>query len=498
MTTEQQGSSAARVAAVIAQSMQRLASGEAVDIEQLLAAHADLMPELADELRKAGLLAEAEQRLRMSDAAGDETGQFVHDTASSIDQVQSAVSRASQTGEETLPRLFGERYRLVRKLGQGGMGQVYLADDLVLQRQVALKIPRLADNNRDELLRRFQREARSVAALRHPMICPVYDVGEHDGVPYLTMAYIDGSPLSELIEQGWPTYASEAAQMVLQLASALHAAHRKGVIHRDLKPANVIVDWDGNPVVMDFGLALRAGCDESRVTQEGTLLGTPAYMAPEQVTGDPNAVGAAADIYALGVILYELLTKRLPFDGPVASVIHQIMNQQPQPPSALSSIADPEVERICLKLMAKRLPDRYADTAQVVRDLTAYLQVQVEAERSAACEVEGDEALQTASWEDGDGQASEAAASTLAAFTPGEEPVRTESPGPTQHLPTTVSRPRWHGRRIAAAAAIALIAVLLAWGATAFFGKPGAEPRESEAPPDGPAAPMQVFPGTNS
>lgn len=178
---------------------------------------------------------------------------------------------------------FG-RYSVLQAIGEGAMGAVYLAQDTQLNRRVALKTPKYGDDNRSRLSKRFRREAEAAATLHHRNICPVYDFGQIDGTDFLTMAYIEGKPLSAFIRQDKPLAQRQVALVVRKLAKALHVAHEAGVIHRDLKPSNVLIDTDGEPVLMDFGLAGRI--DESgdpRLTRTGMIVGTPAYMAPEQI-----------------------------------------------------------------------------------------------------------------------------------------------------------------------------------------------------------------------
>src|SRR5260370_6246500 len=218
-----------------------------------------------------------------------------------------------------LPEQFG-RYRILRKLGQGGMGTVYLAHDSQLQRRVALKVPHIDADAGPGVLQRFYREARSAATLNHPNICPVYDVGAHDDIPFLTMAYVEGQTLAAMIEDGQPLPERAAIRIASTLAQALYEAHSRGVIHRDLKPANVMMNPRNEPVVMDFGLARQANRGAARQTGAGAVIGTPAYMPPEQVRGEVDAMGPGCDIYSLGVILYQPLTGRVPFEGPVAAV----------------------------------------------------------------------------------------------------------------------------------------------------------------------------------
>jgi predicted Ser/Thr protein kinase len=271
------------------------------------------------------------------------------------------------------------RYQVVRKLGRGGMGSVYLVRDTRLDRPVALKVPRFDGDDDPEVRERFYREARAVSGLHHPNICPVYDVGEIDGVPYLTMAYIEGEPLSQRLAAGPLPSPAEAAALVRKLARALEAAHGHKVIHRDLKPANVMIGADGEPVVMDFGLARRADRGDVRLTQTGALMGTPAYMSPEQAGSDPAAVGPASDVYSLGVMLYELATGRPPFAGSLADVLWQIRAEEPTRPTELRPDLSPELERIILRAMAKSVDKRYPTAGAFAAALEDYLQRQEEA-----------------------------------------------------------------------------------------------------------------------
>src|SRR5262245_24792345 len=175
------------------------------------------------------------------------------------------------------------------------MGSVYLVHDSQLDRQVALKVPSFTPDD-PEILQRFYREARAAAALHHPNLCPVHDVGEIGGIHFLTMAYIRGSSLAEHARAHQPMPQEQAATLVRKVALALAQAHRHGIIHRDLKPSNIMLDPNGEPVIMDFGLARRIDAEDARLTKTGTLLGTPAYMSPEQVAGDVANVGAASDV----------------------------------------------------------------------------------------------------------------------------------------------------------------------------------------------------------
>jgi serine/threonine protein kinase len=255
-----------------------------------------------------------------------------------------------------LPGQFG-RYRIEKQLGQGGMGAVYLAHDTLLGRRVALKVPVLTGPA--EVRARFLREAQAAARLQHPNICPIHDLGEIDGIPYLTMAFIDGEPLSRRIAPGRPFEPHEAAALVRKLALALDEAHRQGIIHRDLKPGNVMIDGRGEPVIMDFGLARLSGLAIAQLTQQGDMLGTPAYMPPEQVNGDVAAMGPASDVWSLGVVLYELLTGARPFEGDMLSLISQITLDDPPPPSSRRPGLDPRLDAVCLRALARKPADRW-------------------------------------------------------------------------------------------------------------------------------------------
>jgi serine/threonine protein kinase/dienelactone hydrolase len=253
------------------------------------------------------------------------------------------------------------------------MGAVYLAQDTELDRQVALKVPHITPDDGSRVLERFYREARAAATLRHPNICPVFDIGEIEGVPYLTMAFIEGKALSDYVRTK-PLTQGQAATLVRKIALALQEAHQHGIIHRDLKPANIMIDRRGEPIVMDFGLARRTSHGgDTRLTQSGAAIGTPAYMPPEQISANAGTMGPACDIYSLGVILYELITGRLPFNGDAMAMLAQILVDAPPRPSTLQPDIHPALEAICLKAMAKKPEHRYGSMKELANDLLEHL-----------------------------------------------------------------------------------------------------------------------------
>jgi hypothetical protein len=273
-----------------------------------------------------------------------------------------------------LPVEFG-RYRIIRRLGSGGMGAVYLAHDTQLDREVALKVPRFERDESGELIDRFFREARSMAMLRHPNLCAVFDVGELDGTYFLTMAYIEGRELAHVLKDRAAAEAHPPVSIVRKVALALAEAHQAGVVHRDLKPSNIMLDRRGEPVVMDFGLARRDRKGEAEITQTGAIVGTPAYMPPEQIEGGHHSAGPTADVYSLGVIFYQLLCGRLPFEGTATSVLAQVLTKAPPRPSQFRGDVDPQLETIALQAMAKSPADRYQSMADFVAALDAWQSV---------------------------------------------------------------------------------------------------------------------------
>lgn len=294
-------------------------------------------------------------------------------TKASLSKTLSDSCIHEQTPDMSVPEFkqLG-RYHMIRLLGKGGMGTVYLAKDTQLERPVALKIPHFRQEQKSEL-ERFYREARTAGRLQHPNICPVFDVGEEDGVHYLSMAYIEGEPLSAFVPKFQQRSPKDAAALVHTLAIALGEAHQQGVIHRDVKPANVMINRRGEPVLMDFGLAREVQTASPSQTHDGTIMGTPAYMSPEQARGEVAAIGPGSDIYSLGVVLYELLVGQIPFEGPTMDVLVKQVRDEPIPPSRVRVEVDGCIESICLKAMAKEPSSRYLSMNDFAQALTDYM-----------------------------------------------------------------------------------------------------------------------------
>ena len=265
------------------------------------------------------------------------------------------------------------RYGIVRQLGQGGFGRVYLARDHKLDRTVAIKLPNPDRVAGPEDLECYLTEARTLAQLDHPGIVPVYDVGQtNDGLCYVVSKYIEGGDLAELLKGGPPSH-RESAEIVALVAEGLHHAHIRGLVHRDIKPANILIDLQGKPCVTDFGLALK---DED-FGKGPTLAGSPSYMSPEQARCEGHLVDGRSDIFSLGVVFYELLTGTRPFRGDSQTdVMNRIVTTEPRPLRQRDDTIPRELERICLTALAKRASERYNTASDMAADLRHFLQTE--------------------------------------------------------------------------------------------------------------------------
>ena len=341
-----------QLALLISDLADRAQRGEPVNLEDQCRAH----PQFATDLR------ELWGAVMVAQVAGK---------SNSVAETLPPGASDSSSGSLELPLKLGD-YELLEELGRGGMGVVFRAKQASLGREVAVKMILRGELARQTERERFQAEAQAAARLDHPGIVPVYEVGEIGGRPYFSMKFIRGTTLAQRLAEG-PLPSREAAKLLVIVARAIHFAHEKGVLHRDLKPSNILIDEQGVPHVTDFGLAKQIS-DEPSLTKTGAILGTPAYMAPEQAAGNRGQVGPTSDVYSLGVVLYHMLTGRPPFQGatPVETVL-MVLEQDPVPPRLLNQHADRDLEMICLRCLQKPTDLRYATAAALARDLEAYL-----------------------------------------------------------------------------------------------------------------------------
>ncbi len=268
-------------------------------------------------------------------------------------------------GDSLIDTLFDGRYRIVRKLGAGGMADVYLAEDQELGRRVAIKILNNRHSNDAQFIERFRREAKNAAALNHPNIVSIYDRGEAEHTYYIAMEYLDGRTLKELVVGRGPAPVNVAVEYARQILSALRFAHRHGIVHRDIKPHNVLVDREGRVKVTDFGIA-RAGT--SQMTEAGSIVGTAQYLSPEQARG--TEVDQRSDLYSLGIVLYELLTGQTPFDGDTpVEIAMKHLSATPRPPSQIRRDVPRDLDMVVMRALAKDPDARYQSADEMEADL---------------------------------------------------------------------------------------------------------------------------------
>ena len=263
------------------------------------------------------------------------------------------------------------RFEIREKVGLGAFGDVYRAHDPLLDREVALKVPHASRVLEEKDRARMMREGKASAQLFHPNIVPVFDAGTEGDRFFIASAFIEGKSLQAQFEEKEFSF-TDSAQIIMQLALALEYAHHQGIVHRDIKPGNVMLTADDQPKLMDFGLA-RLEEAETQLTQEGSIMGTPGYMVPEQARGSHREVGPASDQYSLGAMLYRLLCGQTPFSGPVQSVIYQVVNEEPPRPSSLRNDIPRDLETICLKAMSKNPEERYENCGLLAVDLRRWL-----------------------------------------------------------------------------------------------------------------------------
>jgi predicted Ser/Thr protein kinase len=333
-------------------------SGEAATPEQLCAECPELLPRLRERI----------EALKAMNAVltGGETASYAIGPETTVPR-----SSAEMTADGVLAQGV-KGYEILSQLGRGGMGVVFLARQTALKRRVALKMLLAGPYAAPAERARFEAEVEAIARLQHPNLVQVYEVGEQDGRAFFAMEYVDGGNLHDKIK-AQPQPARQAAQMVEFLARAMQVAHEHGVIHRDLKPANILLTADGTPKISDFGLAKRLDV-AGGTTLTAHILGTPGYMAPEQAMGHSKQVGPGTDVYALGAILYEMLTGRPPFTGTNAmEVVRQAAEEEPVPPRRLESTVPADLETICLKCLRKQPLQRYSSARDLADDLSRFL-----------------------------------------------------------------------------------------------------------------------------
>ena len=361
--------------------MERLRRGESPDVEE----YAGQYPDFAEEIRRLfGTLLVMERQLT-DDApdAGDEpesphTGHAEpageDDEVEKVDGSASTIPASGKKPGQTQVRrgVFGD-YELLEKIGSGGMGVVYRARQRSLNRVVALKMIKTGQFASDEEILRFRSEAEAAANLRHPNLVSIHEVGELQGQHYFSMDYIPGSNLAEMVGQNDISF-DKAAEYVQKIALAIQYAHEHGILHRDLKPSNVLIDASDEPMVMDFGLAkqIEGGTD---LTTSGSALGSPPYMSPEQAAGKKDEVGPSTDVYAIGAILYELITGHPPFEADSSlETLYKVMETEPTAPRLIDRDIPHDLETICLKCLSKDPGDRYDSAQELANELGRFLQ----------------------------------------------------------------------------------------------------------------------------
>jgi formylglycine-generating enzyme required for sulfatase activity len=281
-----------------------------------------------------------------------------------------AISTGAPDECQEYPEVLG--YQVLGILGHGGMGVVYRARQLQANRLVALKMIRAVEHASPTERLRFQIETEAVARLQHPHIVQLYEAGEVRGKPFFSLEYCDGGTLADRLRKQWLT-PPQAAQLIETLARAMHYAHLRGVVHRDLKPGNVLLSGaERTPKITDFGLAKRIDDEARDVSKSGAVMGTASYMAPEQAAGKVRDTGPAADVYALGALLYECLTGRPPFEGPQHAVLVSVISEEPAPPSRVAPKTPRDLETICLKCLSKEPARRYASAEELANDLRRF------------------------------------------------------------------------------------------------------------------------------
>jgi serine/threonine-protein kinase len=360
-----------RLARLLADLSDQARHGDEPDVNRAAADN----PDLGDELRSLWAAAQLADEFARPQSAPGEPDSSADLRAAGLEE---RLALASPAGAgHALPHSFGD-YELLEEVGRGGMGVVWKAWQKSLRRTVALKMILRGERATAEDMARFQIEASAAGHLHHPNIVSVYDAGAIEGQAYFSMHFVEGQTLAQLMAGG-PLRPRDAARYLALVSRAVQYAHERGILHRDLKPSNVLIDHADQPHVTDFGLAKRVAtvdgpAAQTSLTLSGAMIGTPAYMAPEQVSGSRGALGPASDIYSLGVVLYEMLTGRPPFQGATpVDTLFLVLEQDPVRPRLLNPKVDPDLELICLQCLQKEPGLRYGSAAELAADLEAFL-----------------------------------------------------------------------------------------------------------------------------
>jgi TRAP transporter TAXI family solute receptor len=374
------------VDALLAEYLRRIDAGESVDREEFIAAHPECADELREVLETAALVEfmagpldgqQDEQDIDTEFGVGVSVGNPVDGEAPTLPPTNGEdITRTvpdSSAGETRLlePSEFGD-YELLEVIGRGGMGVVYKARQIKMDRIVAVKMIRAGRLASDEDVQRFYTEAQAAGKIDHPNIVTVYEVNQIDGHHFFSMDYVEGEDLAALLKKGL-LKPKRSARYLRDAALAIHAAHETGVLHRDMKPANILIDEDDRVLITDFGLAKHIDKNEG-LTETGMTLGTPNYMPPEQAAGDLRMFGPHTDVYSMGAILFVMLTGRTPFrSDSIARTIFDVIHTEPPAPRSINKNADVDLETICLKCLAKEPANRYASAAELAEDLDRFL-----------------------------------------------------------------------------------------------------------------------------
>ncbi|WP_166826817.1 serine/threonine-protein kinase [Thalassoroseus pseudoceratinae] len=364
-------------------------------LESLLTSHGDRQPDWSQVATEHSEYVNELRELYATAMVAEEFGKLANSDAQETISVSPPISTSSDGAGRVhvLPDVslgcIGD-YELLEEIGRGGMGVVFRARQISLDRIVALKMILQGNLASEEELTRFRSEAEAIAKLDHPHIVPIYEVGEWEGQPFFSMRYVDGPTLSQRLIDG-PLSNREATELMVPICEAIEHAHRQGILHRDLKPSNILLDRQGRPFITDFGLAKQfsrpsdvTAHREPSLTESGAILGTPSYMAPEQAAGRRGEIGPASDVYSLGAILYAMLTSRAPFQAasPVDTVL-LVLEQDPLPPRLLNKGVDSDLEMITLKCLQKPTDLRYPSVDSLKRDLESAQRGEVPSVRSS-------------------------------------------------------------------------------------------------------------------